>query len=147
MRKRLSTETLDAISSAYLREGRRQEAWALQWVEIDGEYLYANIAMTSLYTTPDKFHLTIFATLEFASQLMIVYAHDWAGLDAKKREGWMVESRTRTVRAINNATDIRVTMHARRMHKRGEHLYCEADYTVTDAADGLFEVTLKGFLS
>jgi hypothetical protein len=148
VRKRLPAETIDAISSAYLREGRRQEAWALQWVEIEGDRLYASVAMTSVYApSREDFHLTIFATLEFTSQLMIVYAHDWAGLDRKLREGWMVESRTRTVRAVRRADEILVEMHARRMRKRGVHLYCEADYVVTDAADGRFEVTLKGFLS
>lgn len=149
MRKRLTAEALAAISSRYLREGRKQESWDLQWVEIEADRLYANVKMSAWYELAPgtQYHLTIFSTLEFASQLMIVYAHDWAGLDAKIREGWMVESTTRTVRAITLTDDIRVEMHVRKMRKQGKHLYCIADFIVTDAADGLFEVTLKGFLA
>lgn len=149
MRRRLTDARLVATGSTYLREGRRQEAWRLDWVEIDGDCLYASVTMTALppFTRPEDFHLTIFATLEFASQLMIIYAHDWAGLDAKLREGWMVESRTRTIRAIRSCTGIAVEMHARRIRRRGVNLYCDADFTVTDDNGGLFEVSLKGFLA
>lgn len=147
MRKRLSPETIAAISSTYLREGRKLEAWELKWVEIEGDCVYASVAMTSLYTTRDKFHLTIFATLEFASQLMIIYGHDAAGLERKEREGWMVESTTRTVRAIRDPDDISVVMKVRKLRTRDKLMHCVADFTVTDAAGGLFEVTLTGFLA
>jgi hypothetical protein len=59
----------------------------------------------------------------------------------------MVESTTRAVRQIRNPDDIRVEMNVRQMRKHGEHLICIADFRVTDDADGLFEVSLKGFLS
>ena len=150
MSKRLSGEDVKAISSFYLQEGRKQESWAIQWVEVADDHLYAQLAMTSLYmssTDSKGFHLTIFSTLEFLSQLMIIYAHEWAALTQKVREGWMVESTTRSVRAIRNPNDIRVEMNVRKMRKRGENLYCVADFRVTDDGDGLFEVSLKGFLS
>ena len=106
--------------------------------------------VTSTYrsaTDGGGFHLTIFSTLEFLSQLMIIYAHEWAGLARKVREGWMVESHSRSVRAVRNPHDIRVAMQVRTMRQRGERLYCVADFRVTDDSNGLFEVNLKGFLS
>jgi hypothetical protein len=150
VKKHLAAADVKAISSHYLQEGRKQEAWAIQWIEIDGQRLQAQVVMTSQYQSPTAshdFHLTIFSTLEFASQLMIIYAHVWAGLAEKVREGWMVECSTRSVRAIRDPADIRVEMQVKRMRKRGEHLVCEADFTVSDAAGGLFELSLKGFLS
>ncbi len=149
MKRRLPAATINAISSHYLQEGRKQESWAIQWVDIDGDHLYAQLAMTSMYQPPGggEFHLTIFSTLEFASQLMIIYVHDWAGLNEKVREGWMVRSTTRTVRAIRDPRDIRVEMHARTMRKREGRVHCVAEFTVTDGGGGLFEVTMTGFLA
>jgi hypothetical protein len=116
---------------------------------MDRKVLRARVKMTSLYVsqTDSGFHLTIFSTLEFASQLMIIYAHNWAGLREKLHEAWMVESTTRAVRQIRNPDDIRVEMNVRQMRRLAKRLICIADFRVTDDADGLFEVTLKGFLS
>jgi len=150
VKKHLAAADIKAISSHYLQEGRKQESWVIEWVEIDGERLSAKVAMTSRYQAPGgshDFHLTIFSALEFASQLMIIHAHVWAGLAEKVREGWMVESTTRSVRAIRDPADIRVEMLVSRMRRRGEHLFCEASLNVTDSAGGLFELALKGFLS
>jgi hypothetical protein len=147
--KTYSIDDVNAISSHYLKEGRKQESWEIQSIEIDQRVLRARVAMTSLYVsgTDSGFHLTIFSTLEFVSQLMIIYAHDWAGFPKKMREGWMVESTARAVRQIRNPDDIRVEMNVRQMRKHGENLICIADFHVTDDADGLFEISLKGFLS
>ena len=78
---------------------------------------------------------------------MIIYAHVWAGLDKKVREGWMIDSSTRSVRAIRSSRDIAVHMQVRRMRGHGANLVCVADFRVSDAAGGLFELTLKGFLA
>jgi hypothetical protein len=147
--KTYSIDDVNAISSHYLKEGRKQESWEIQSIEIDRRMLRARVKMTSLYIsgTDSGFHLTIFSTLEFVSQLMIIYAHDWAGLPEKLREGWMVESTARAVRQIRNPEDIRVEMNVRQMRRHGEHLICIADFRVTDDANGLFEISLKGFLS
>lgn len=146
----LDPTDIDKLASSYLNGGRKQESWRIDAVEIAGASLNAQVSMRSTYvsaTNAKGFHLTIFSTLEFLSQLMIVYAHVWAGLEEKVREGWMVESSTRSLRAIRSAVGIRVEMRVRSMRRRGEHLYCVADYRVTDDGDGLFEATLKGFLS
>lgn len=146
----LKAQDLQHLTSHYLSEGRRDDAWAIDEVVIEGTRLQARVRMRSYFVSSSDaggFHLSIFSTLEFLSQLMIVYAHVWAGLERKVREGWMVESRTRSVRAIRQAEDIRVEMAVRTMRRRGENLYCVADFRVTDGAGGLFEVTLKGFLA
>jgi hypothetical protein len=146
----LNEDEIENLSSHYLSEGRKQESWKIKEVRIQGEKLSAVVTMRSTYVSGSDtqgFHLTIFSALEFLSQLMITYAHVWAGLENKTREGWMLESKTRTVRAIRNAERIEVEMVVRAMRKRGENLFCEADYRVTDNQNGLFEVQLKGFLS
>ncbi len=146
----LNKVDLEKLSSHYLTSGRKQESWTIETVQVRDDSLSAEVTMASTYvsgTDARGFHLTIFSTLEFLSQLMIIYAHVWAGLPDKTREGWMVESKTRCVRAIRNADNIRVTMLVRSMRKRGDNLYCDAEFRVTDEQDGLFEVQLKGFLS
>jgi len=146
----MSEAEIDRLSSHYLSEGRKQESWKIKEVQIQGKKLSAVVTMSSIYVSsadPQGFHLTIFSALEFLSQLMITYAHVWAGLTEKTREGWMLESRARTIRAIRNAEHIQVEMVVRTMRKRGGTLFCVADYRVTDDRDGLFEVQLEGFLS
>ncbi len=147
---RLGPADIQKISSHYLNEGRKQESWQIGEVEICGKRLTTTVSMRSIYVSGADsrgFHLTIFSTLEFLSQLMIIYAHAWSGLAEKTREGWMVESTTRSVRAIRDPENIHVEMNVVAMRKRGDNLYCVADYRVTDDQGGLFEVRLKGFLS
>lgn len=149
-RQHLNIEQISQYDSPYLTTGRKHETWQINSIEIEHNHLIADISMCSTYvsaTDNNKFHLTIFSALEFLSQLMIIYAHVWAGLGKKSREGWMVESHTRSIRAVRNPEHIKVEMNVRRMHQRGFNLYCQADYRVTDDQDGLFEVELKGFLS
>jgi hypothetical protein len=146
----LGPAEIGKLSSHYLNEGRKQESWRIEGIEITDNRLDARVSMSSTYVSGSDsqgFHLTIFSTLEFLSQLMILYAHVWAGLPEKRREGWMVESSTRSLRAIRSAENIRVEMTVLKMRKRGENLYCVADYRVTDDRDGIFEARLKGFLS
>lgn len=146
----LGPEQIKKLSSHYLNEGRKQESWQIGDIEIRDRQLCTTVSMRSIYTsgTDSKgFHLTIFSTLEFLSELMIVYAHAWAGLPEKKKEGWMVESSTKSVRAIRNPDAIHVTMKIASIKKLGENMMCLADYCVTDDQGGLFEVRLKGFLS
>jgi hypothetical protein len=102
LHRRLGPADIEKFSSHYLNEGRKQESWRIDAVEVEDGRLRATVSMRSTYvsTTDDKgFHLTIFSTLEFLSQLMIVYAHVKAGLAEKTLEGWMGESETRSVRA------------------------------------------------
>ncbi|NQW92745.1 MAG: hypothetical protein HQ446_01685 [Polaromonas sp.] len=146
----LRPEQIKKLSSHYLNEGRKQESWQIGEIQIRGRELRTTVSMRSIYTsgTDSKgFHLTIFSTLEFLSELMIVYAHAWAGLPEKSKEGWMVESSTKSVRAIRNPDAIHVTMKIASIKKLGENMLCLADYAVTDDQGGLFEVRLKGFLS
>lgn len=138
------------FSSDYLHNGRKHETWQINHIKIEDQTLLADVAMTATYasnTDPDGFHLTVFSTLEFLSELMIIYAHVWAGLNAKVREGWMVESQAKLIRSIRDSQQIKVEMKAKSIRKRGANIICIADYKVTDQHGGLFEVSLKGFLS
>ncbi len=146
----LSHDDIKGLLSDYLYQGRKQESWEIEQIQVEDKRLTAKVMMTSTYvsgTDQGGFHLTIFSTLEFLSQLMIIYAHVWAGFPEKTREGWMIESKTKSVRVIRNPENIQIEMDVTRMKQRGDNLYCIANYKVTDDQDGLFEVTLKGFLS
>lgn len=146
----LSEAALRPFASRYLHEGRKQENWRIESADITGKRCNARVSMLSTFVSPTDrsgFHLTIFSTLEFLSELMIVYAHVWAGLKEKTREGWMVESTTRSVRVIRDPECINVEMSVESMRRRGDNLFCVADFRVTDRFDGLFEIRLKGFLS
>ena len=59
----------------------------------------------------------------------------------------MLESTTKSVRALRNPDQIHVDMKIASIKKLGENMMCLADYAVTDDQGGLFEVRLKGFLS
>lgn len=147
---RLSAEDIKKLASPYLNGGRKQESWEICDVEIAGEALRAQIAMRTLYVSDSDahgFHLTIFSALEFLSQLMIIYAHAWAGMPEKTRECWMVGSTIRSVHAIRDPAQIHVAMTVKKMRQRGENLYCLADFRVTDNQGGLFDIQIKGFLS
>ena len=146
----LGPEQFKAWSSHYLNEGRKQESWRIGDINIRGRQLSTTVSMRSVYTsgTDSKgFHLTIFSTLEFLSELMIIYAHAWAGLQKKTKEGWMLESSTKSIRAVRNPDQIKVEMKVTAIKKLGDNIICIADYSVTDDQGGLFEVRLKGFLS
>lgn len=146
----LGPEQIQALSSHYLNEGRKQESWRIGDINIRGRQLSTTVSMRSVYTsgTDSKgFHLTIFSTLEFLSELMIIYAHAWAGLQKKTKEGWMLESSTKSIRAVRNPDQIKVEMKIAAIKKLGDNIICIADYSVTDDQGGLFEVRLKGFLS
>lgn len=146
----LGPEQFKAWSSHYLNEGRKQESWRIGDINIRGRQLSTTVSMRSVYTsgTDSKgFHLTIFSTLEFLSELMIIYGHAWAGLHSKIREAWMLESSTKSIRAVRNPDQIKVEMKVTAIKKLGDNIICIADYSVTDDQGGLFEVRLKGFLS
>lgn len=147
---RLRAEDIKKLASPYLNGGRKQESWEICDVEINDETLHAHVVMRSLYVSDSDvqgFHLTIFSALEFLSQLMIIYAHAWAGMPEKTRECWMVGSTIRSVQAIRDPAQIHVAMTVKKMRQRGDNLYCLADFRVTDSQGGLFEIQIKGFLS
>ncbi|MDP1708750.1 MAG: hypothetical protein Q8L89_06770 [Gammaproteobacteria bacterium] len=147
---RLSAADIQNLSSHYLNEGRKQESWQIEAVEINDKGLTAKVSMRTTYvsdTDAKGFHLAIFTAVEFVSQLMVIYMHVRAGLSKKTREVWMLESSTRCVRAIRDPSNIKVEMEVVSMRKRGENWYGVAANRVTDDQGGLFEIKLKGFLS
>lgn len=146
----LGAKEILPFSSDYLHHGRKLESWQIVKIIIDDNKLYADISMTSTYLSSSDaggFHLTVFSTLEFLSELMIIYAHQWAGLSKKEREGWMVESNVKLIRAIRDPENIKVEMTIKAIRKRGANLMCIALYKISDSKGGLFEASLKGFLS
>jgi hypothetical protein len=147
---RLGPAEIAAFLSPYLAEGRRQEVWRIEEVTIDGQRLEARVSMTSTYvsaTDPRGFHLTAFATLEFVSQLVIIYGHVWAGLDRKTREGWLLEASIRTDKAIRDPERIDVSIVTPSVRRVRENVIGVSDFTVRDRLGGEFSGRLKSFLA
>lgn len=148
-RKILSTEEISRLSSTYLSQGRKQEDWEITYLEIDDNVLNARIRMRTRYispTDPGGFHLTIFSTLEFLSQLAIIYVHVWAGLTEKTREGWMLECSVNSKQAIRDPENIQVRMEIPSIRNIKNKIIVVAESRVFDQ-DGLFEARMKCILS
>jgi hypothetical protein len=147
---RLGPAEIAAYASPYLTEGRRQEVWRIEEVVIEGDRLEARVAMTSTYvsaTDTHGFHLTAFSTLEFVSQLVIIYGHVWAGLDCKTREGWLLEASIRTEHAIRDPERIDVAIVSTSVRRLRDNVIGTSDFVVTDSSGGRFTGRLKSFLS
>jgi hypothetical protein len=146
----LGPDEIAAFLSPYLAEGRRQEVWRIEEVTIAGRQLDARVSMTQTYvsaTDPRGFHLTAFATLEFVSQLVIIYGHVWAGLDKKTREGWLLEASIRTEKAIRDPERIDVSIVTPSVRRVRENVIGVSDFTVRDRLGGEFSGRLKSFLA
>jgi hypothetical protein len=148
--RRLDPDAIAPFLSPYLTAGRRAETWAIREVEIDGDRLRAVVGMTSTFVSPTDaggFHLTAFSTLEFVSQLVIIHAHVWAGLDRKTREGWLLETSIRTANAIRDPDHIEVGLVSKSIRKIGESILGNFEFTVADRHGGSFTGRLKAFLA
>lgn len=142
----LRPDQYEPISSRYLNEGRKYEDWALGDVQIDGRDLRTTARMTSTFTSPTDpkgFHLSVFTALEIASQLHIIYAHAWAGLRTKTREGWMIDCSCQPKVPVRDPQQMFIHMQVQNMRRLRENLFCQASYQIRDDAGGLFELSIK----
>ncbi|HCR86250.1 MAG TPA: hypothetical protein DIV86_06190 [Alphaproteobacteria bacterium] len=147
--KTLTKSQIKKLSSPYLNGGRKDEAWEIVKVEVDGKTLKAHLRMTSLYTSPTDeggFHLTQLSTFEFLSQLTIILVHALAGYDEKTRECWMAESSIKCKKAIRDSENIMVTMKATTYRKVRDKILIITKSQVKDDK-GLFEGVIKGLVS
>lgn len=147
---KLSCQEIKDISSDYIREGRLHESWKINEVMIDGENASMDVSMITTYppeSNRDNFHLSIYLAEEMASQLMIIYGHIWAELNEKKEEVWMLESHTKSIKAVTNADHIKVEMDVKTMRKRGRTIYGIGKYRIIDDRGGLIELEQKGVLA
>lgn len=147
--RRLSPDEITRLSSYYLAEGKQLDRWEITHIDIADRLLTANIRMRSCYASPSDpggFHLTPFSTLEFLSQLTIIFIHAWAGYTEKTREVWMIESAISCKNAIRDTQNIQVRMRLASAKKVGERILFVTKSKVLDK-QGLFEVELKGLLS
>ena len=140
----------NATQSEYLNFGRKEDVWEIVCVEIEGDCLKAQVRMKSYYiseTDNRGFHLSIFSTLEFLSQLKLIYSHHWAKLESKTLEGWLVESNVKSKKAIRSSEEIFVEMDVLKMLKRHSTYFMISETRVYDADGGEFTARLKAFLS
>jgi hypothetical protein len=146
----LNSEEINNISSEYLREGRKKDVWDIVQVTIKGNTLEAHVRMLDYYKSPSDaggFHLTSFSTMEFVSQLFIVYGHVLADLKDKTQEAWMMDSSIKCTKAIRNAEHIRVEMKFRTLKKIKNRLLGSASARIWDDQGGEFTATVKALLA
>lgn len=150
LKKTLNEDEISRLSSDYLDHGVKKEAWKITQVNIDGPVLTARIKMTATCasaTDEAGFHLTIFSTMEFLSQLANIYFHTWAGYEEKSREVWMRESSISCKQAIRDADNIMARLEVKSLKKVGDQALGLIQYEVSDSGGGRFEGRLKGVLS
>lgn len=136
------------LASPYLKEEKRHDVWEIADIVIEDKTLIAHIRMRSHYTSPsDKsgFHLTILSTLEFLSQLMLIFVQVWGGYTEKTKEGWMLESSISCKRAIRDPENIEVCMNLASIKKVKGSIIAVTKSKVSDK-NGRFEATLKALL-
>lgn len=142
------TEITD-LSSRYIDEGVKQDAWEIRNINISGKLLKAEVGMVSFFvspTDPDGFHLTIFSTQEFLAQLANIYLHVAAGFKTKCRETWMRECTITSRKVIRNPEKIIVEMDFFSLKKVQDSVVAMARCRVYDDQGGLFTARVKGLL-
>ena len=149
MKHQLDRQQIAALSSAYIDQGVKKDAWEIVELSIDGPILRARVRMTSFFvspTDPGGFHLTIFSTQEFLAQLANIYLHLAAGFSTKKRETWMRECAITSRKTIRDPENINVEMNFSGLKKLGGGVISMGSARVFDNEDGLFTARLKGLL-
>lgn len=149
LKKKFGPAEIAALSSVYIDEGVKKDAWEIYEIGIYGPILKARIRMKSFFvspTDPGGFHLTIFSTQEFLAQLANIYLHVAAGFEKKERETWMRESTITSRKTIRDAENIQVEMDFFGLKKIGDGVASMANCRVFDDEGGLFTARLKGLL-
>ena len=142
------TEIAD-LSSSYIDEGVKLDAWEIKNINISGKLLKAEVGMVSFFvspTDPEGFHLTIFSTQEFLAQLANIYLHVAAEFKTKCRETWMRECTITSRKVIRNPEKIYVEMDFFSLKKIQDTVVSMAKCRVYDDQGGLFTARVKGLL-
>jgi hypothetical protein len=149
LQQRLGPSEIGALSSRYIDEGVKKDAWEIVEIDIADAILKARIRMTAFFvspTDPGGFHLTIFSTQEFLAQLANIYLHLAAGYATKSRETWMRECAISSRKVIRDPENIHVEMDFFGQKQLGDSLAAMARCRVYDDQGGLFTARLKGLL-
>lgn len=149
LQRNLGPKEIAALSSAYIDEGVKKDAWEILEAHVEGPWIRAKVRMTSFYVSPTDpvgFHLTIFSTQEILAQLANIYLHLAGGYETKSRETWMRECSITSRRAIRDPENIRAEARMFSLKRRGETLIATGEGRIYDDQDGLFTVRLKGLL-
>jgi hypothetical protein len=145
----LTPDEIAALSSPYIDQGIKQEAWEITSIRVKKNVMNAKIRMSSVFlspTDPDGFHLSIFATQEILGQLANIFLHVAGGLKVKTRESWMRECSFKYKNVIRSSQNINVEMICTTLKPLGDSLFGICDCKVTDDQGGLFVAQVKGVL-
>lgn len=145
----LGPKEIAALSSAYIDEGVKRDAWEILEARVSGPWIKARVRMTSFYVSPTDsggFHLTIFSTQEILAQLANIYLQLAKGYETKSSETWMRECSITSRRAIRDHENIRAEINIFGLKRLGESLAAMGEGRVYDDQGGLFTARLKGLL-
>lgn len=145
----LSPAEIAALSSEYIDQGLKKEAWKFQKIEVKADLMTATVSMTSTSVSPTDskgFHLSMFIAQEILGQMSNIYLHLAAGFKTKRRESWIRECSFKYRNVIRDPNDIRVEMKAVAIKKLGDSQYGSVACRITDSQGGEFTCTIKGLL-
>lgn len=138
------------MSSEYLRSGRRNEVWSINWVRWDGEVLLASARLDGWQgseTDASRFHVSIFAVREMDAQLAIIGMHLRLGLARKTTEVWLLKCAEECLAALTVPDDVRFEMRfSFRKTSSGKLIY-ERMSEITDARGGMIKLTSNGLMA
>lgn len=147
MTKSLSNELINLISSSYIANRDERENWVIKKVSIGNDLLNASVCLSALSKEKiENFHLSFFTAMEFASQLQIIFMHDYLNLKKKTEEAWMIESSFSSKSKICTYDEIFVEMKASKMRIIKNYLYCRAEHRIFDLFDGLFIIKINSVM-
>lgn len=137
--KRVQPERYEPLMSPYLRDGRRNEVWHINWIEWDGHALRASARLdggAGSGTDGGRFHLSIFSAREMDAQLSIIGLHLKLGLSSKTAEVWLLECTEQCLVAITDPQDVRFEMHYRLRRSASGKLLTQRSSRISDAQGG-----------
>lgn len=138
------------ISSEYLRSGRRNEVWTINWVRWDGQVLRASARLDGWQgsqTDANRFHVSIFAAREMDAQLAIIGMHLKLGLSRKTAEVWLLKSSEECLAAITVPEDVRFEMQFAFRKTSSGKLLTERHSTITDERGGKMKLVSHGLMA
>jgi hypothetical protein len=146
----LELKEYEPLMSDYLRFGRRQEQWHINWIKWDGVVLQASARLEGWVgsgTDGNQFHLSIFAAREMEAQFGIVGMHLKLGLHQKTTEVWLLKCVEECESSITDSTDVRFEMRFNLRKLKDGKVFGKSESNISDARGGLIRLSTRAILS
>lgn len=138
------------MSSEYLRSGRREEVWRINWVRWDGEMLRSSARLGGWQgseTDGNRFHVSIFAAREMDAQLAIIGMHLKLGLPRKTAEVWLLKCTEECLSAITEPEDVRFEMRFSFRKTSSGKVISDRCSEITDVRGGKIKIESRSLMA